>query len=253
MLLDMQTRGQLAAGFTTYNPDRAQLVDTHKDVGTVREVFRMSHPEKHAAIMTEYAGLAGIGHTRYATTGADDPRYAQPFERHHGRPCKWFSFAFNGTLANYGQLRDGVLAKRGYHFSLDTDTEIMMHALAHGLRGEKKRPALKRVMLEVSQLFDGAYCMVFLDALGRMFVARDPLGFHPMSWATQEGLFAAASESVALANLGFTDIHALRPGQMAIVENGKFRMVNYAASTKRSRCFFEWTYFSKAMSEIPNG
>ena len=37
MLLDIQNRGQLAAGMTTFNPRRAQLIDTHKDVGTVVE------------------------------------------------------------------------------------------------------------------------------------------------------------------------------------------------------------------------
>ena len=35
MLLDIQNRGQLAAGMTTYNPARNQLIDTHKELGTV--------------------------------------------------------------------------------------------------------------------------------------------------------------------------------------------------------------------------
>ena len=39
MLLDIQNRGQLAAGITTYNPARNQLIDTHKDIGSVTEVF----------------------------------------------------------------------------------------------------------------------------------------------------------------------------------------------------------------------
>ncbi|MDF1746493.1 MAG: amidophosphoribosyltransferase, partial [Gimesia sp.] len=39
LLLDIQNRGQLAAGMTTFNPSRNQLIDTHKDVGTVTEVF----------------------------------------------------------------------------------------------------------------------------------------------------------------------------------------------------------------------
>lgn len=96
MLLDLQNRGQLASGISTFDPGRAQLIDTYKGVGTVSEVFRTSHPGKHQSILSEYAGRAGIGHTRYATSGADDTRYAQPFERHHARPYKWFSFAFNG-------------------------------------------------------------------------------------------------------------------------------------------------------------
>ena len=33
MLLDIQNRGQLAAGMTSYNPHRSQLIDTYKEVG----------------------------------------------------------------------------------------------------------------------------------------------------------------------------------------------------------------------------
>ena len=106
MLLDIQNRGQLAAGITSYHPQRDQLIDTHKDVGTVNEVFQLSHPGKAEAIMQEYAGSAAIGHVRYATCGRDDKSYAQPFERHHLRKHKWFSFAFNGQLANYAAFRD---------------------------------------------------------------------------------------------------------------------------------------------------
>ncbi|HMP16465.1 MAG TPA: amidophosphoribosyltransferase, partial [Gemmatales bacterium] len=34
MLLDLQNRGQLAAGISTYNPNREKLIDTHKELGT---------------------------------------------------------------------------------------------------------------------------------------------------------------------------------------------------------------------------
>ncbi len=249
MLLHLQNRGQLAAGFSTYSADRPQLLDTHKALGTVDEVFHLSQPERGRALIEEYAGTAAIGHTRYATSGADDSRYAQPFERHHGRLWKWFSFAFNGTLSNYTALRDNLVNKLGYHFSLGTDTEIIMHTLAYGLRGENL-PPLKQVMVEVAGEFDGAYNIVFLDALGRMFVARDPLGFRPMHWAVQGQLFGAASESVALANLGFTEIHALEPGQMAVVEHGELRLERFAPVQPKARCFFEWVYFASVASEI---
>ena len=249
MLLDLQNRGQLAAGFTTYNPDRAQIIDTFKDVGTVSEAFRMSHPGKHRAILEQYAGHAAIGHTRYATSGADDVRYAQPFERHHGRLWKWFSLAFNGNLANYTELRSRLLSRQGYHFTLNTDTEIIMHTLAYRLRGDRM-PELLRVMRGASRNFDGAYNIVYLDAMGRMFVARDPLGIRPMSWAMENGLFCAASESAALVNAGFTDIHSLAPGEMAIIEDGALRFEQFAPARNRARCFFEWVYFSNVASEI---
>ena len=110
MLLDIQNRGQLAAGLSTYHPHRNQLIDTYKDVGTVCEVFRMSHRAQYENLMKEYDGRAAIGHVRYATCGADDRNYAQPFERHHIKKHKWFSFAFNGQLANYSTLRTSCSA-----------------------------------------------------------------------------------------------------------------------------------------------
>lgn len=172
MLLDLQNRGQLAAGFGTYNPDCPQIINTFKYVGTVGEAFRMSHRGIFESILREYAGPAAIGHARYATSGADDIRYAQPFERQHGQLWKWFGMPFNGTLSNFVDLRERLLSQRGYHFTLNS--------LAYQLWGEKP-PDLKRVMSALARSFDGAYSIDFLDATGRMFVARDPLGFRPMS------------------------------------------------------------------------
>jgi len=247
MLLDLQNRGQLAAGLTSYQPGRPQLLDTYKAVGTVAEAFRMSHPLKYGAILREYAGQAAIGHTRYATCGAEDARYAQPFERHHGRLWKWFSFCFNGNLANYADLRERLLSRQLYHFSLETDTEIVMHALAYRLRGDRP-PDLRRVMASLGRRFDGAYNIAMLDGMGRMFIARDPLGLRPMSWAVQGRLFAAASESVALSNLGFTKIHSLAPGTMIIIEDGRMRIERFARPRRPAHCFFEWVYFSNVAS-----
>src|SRR5881227_2755590 len=115
ILLDLQNRGQLAAGFTTFNPEREKLLDTYKQIGTVIEAFRLSHQAKYDNIMREYAGRAAIGHVRYATCGANDRSYAQPFERQHGCKWKWFAFAFNGQLANYSELRDELLNLADYH------------------------------------------------------------------------------------------------------------------------------------------
>ena len=249
MLLDLQNRGQLATGFTSYHPDRDHILHTFKDLGDVTEAFRMSHPGKHQSILNENAGMAAIGHTRYATSGEDDVRYAQPFERPHGRVWKWFSLAFNGNLANYGQLRERLLSKQGYHFTLNIDTEIIMHTLAYRLRGENP-PDLSDVMRALSRHFDGAYNIAFLDATGRMFVSRDPVGLRPMCWGVKGRLFAAANESTALSNLGFTDIKWLEPGQMVIIEDGHLRVVQYVDTPKKNRCFFEWVYFSNVASEI---
>ncbi|MEX0712708.1 MAG: amidophosphoribosyltransferase [Pirellulales bacterium] len=251
MLLDIQNRGQLSAGFTTYNPHRKQLIDTYKDLGGVSEVFRLSHRGKYESLMKEYAGRAAIGHVRYATCGAEDRSYAQPFERHHLQKQKWFSFAFNGQLANYQQLRRELLADGDNHLARDNDTEIIMHQISRELSGDR-RPPLIEMWSSVARRFDGAYCLVFLNSLGDMLVARDPLGFRPLCYALEGPLFAAASESVALLNLGFSpeSIKSLLPGQAIAITDGRFSIERFAASPRRAHCFFEWIYFANVASTM---
>jgi len=135
MLLDLQNRGQLAAGMSSFKPDREQLLETYKELGTVSEAFRMTNRPKYETIMAEHAGIAGVGHTRYATCGPTNRSYAQPFERRHGCKWKWFSFAFNGNLANYEQLKQEALDLEHYHLTRDNDTEIIQHLIAHALEG----------------------------------------------------------------------------------------------------------------------
>src|SRR5262245_5578142 len=200
MLLDLQNRGQLAAGCTTYNPHREQIIDTYRQVGTVIEAFRLNHQAKYESIMKEHAGRAAIGHVRYATCGANDRSYAQPFERHHVCRWKWLSIAFNGQLANLTDLRHQVLTLSDYHLTRNLDTEVIMHYLSYELRKDE-RPDLLQVFRNLSKRFDGAYNLVYLNAMGDMAIVRDPKGFRPLCYAQDGPMFAAASESVALSNL----------------------------------------------------
>ncbi len=253
MLLDIQNRGQLSAGITTYNPQRDQLIDTYKQIGTVNEVFRLSHRADADRLMHEYTGMAGIGHVRYATCGADDRSYAQPFERHHLQKHKWFSFGFNGQLANYQDLRNGLLSDGDHHLARETDTEIIMHEISRELSGDR-RPELIDVMRQVATRFDGAYSLVYLNARGEMMVARDPLGIKPLCYAFDGSLFAAASESVALLNLGFSAeaIKSLAPGHAITIIDGKVRIEPFASADRRAHCFFEWIYFANVASTLDN-
>ncbi len=251
MLLDIQNRGQLSAGITTYNPLRNQLIDTHKEVGAVSEVFRMSHRGKYESLMRRYAGRAAIGHVRYATCGGDDRSYAQPFERHHLQKHKWFSFAFNGQLSNYASLRQELLDDDDNYLARETDTEIIMHAISREL-SRLDRPGIVEVLRRISRQFDGAYSLVYLNAVGDMLVARDPLGIKPLCYAREGELFAAASESVALLNLGFSskNIHSLLPGQAISIVDGQMQVENFAESPRRAHCFFEWIYFANVASTL---
>lgn len=249
ILLDLQNRGQLATGFTTFNPERDKLLSTYKQIGTVIEAFRLNHQAKYESIMREYAGRAAIGHVRYATCGANDRSHAQPFERHHGCKWKWFAFAFNGQLANFKELRDELLTLADYHLTRNVDTEVIMHYLSYELRNDA-RPDLVQVFTNLCRKFDGAYNLVFMNAMGDMAIARDPKGFRPMCYAQDGPLFAAASESVPLLNLGFQNIRSLEPGEMIVIQDNELRKVRFAPEEKPSHCFFEWIYFANVASTL---
>ena len=249
MLLDLQNRGQLAAGMSTFDPKRDQILDTYKEIGTVIEAFRLNHKGKAESILNDYSGRTAIGHVRYATCGPNTRSYAQPFERRHGFKWKWFSFAFNGQLANFQELREELLALDDYHLNAQNDTEVILHFIACGLQGDKQ-PDLVEVFRELSKKFDGAYNIVFLNANGDMVVLRDPLGIRPLCYSLEGPMFGAASESIPLLNLGFRDIRFLQPGEMILIRNGKFEKHRFAESPRSAHCFFEWVYFANVASTL---
>ncbi|HZX19990.1 MAG TPA: amidophosphoribosyltransferase, partial [archaeon] len=248
MLLQMQNRGQLAAGITTFNENRPQLIDTFKKQGMVAEAFSTKIKPKAQAIMKRYEGSKGIGHLRYSTSGGDDLGGAQPFERHHGRKWKWFSFAFNGNLANFVELKE-ELQKKNYHLVRNLDTEVILHQLEKEQLGDKRVP-MEEVFSNLSEKFDGAYNIVYLDAEGTMAAMRDPFGIRPMCYALSDDFIGAASESVALANLSDNGFQSMKPGEMLLVKDGNVEVKRYAKSKKNAHCMFEWVYFANATSVI---
>jgi amidophosphoribosyltransferase len=78
------------------------------------------------------------------------------------------------------------------------------------------------------------------------------LGIKPLSYAIEGALFAAASESVALLNLGFAsdNIRSLLPGQMVAIKEGQLEIQRFAPSPRQAHCFFEWVYFSNVASTL---
>ena len=249
LLLNMQNRGQLSAGITTYNSERSQLIDTHKELGTVNEVFKTSDIEASKEIFNRYKGSAGIGHVRYATFGPALRACAQPFERHHGRTWKWFAFGFNGNIANYQELKKELMAKGDYQIVYDTDTEILMHFIARENMGRKK-PELRDVFSNLAKKLDGAYSLTFINADGDLVCLRDPHGFRPLVYGEKNGVFMAASESSALFNCGIVETKSLDPGKMIIISDGKMEIKRFAKSKRTAHCVFEWVYFADVASTI---
>ena len=256
MLLDMQNRGQLSAGISRYDasPANGQLLDTYRELGSVQEVFRLSHSKKAESLMQSYSGSAAIGHVRYATCGKDDRSYAQPFENHHFDTRQWFTFGFNGQLSNFKELARDLLENDNHHLVRNSDTEVLMHELTKELTADPDI-CLVKLIGNIAQRLDGAYSIAYINAKGEMLIARDPLGIKPMRYAVEDSLFAAASESVALLNLGYKreSIKSLPPGHAITIIDGKIKVQSYLkedAPQKSAHCFFEWIYFANVASTL---
>ncbi len=248
MLLRQQNRGQLSAGITTYNSNRQQLIDTYKKIGLVSEVFWTRVGPKFEGILKSYEGDRGIGHVRYATFGASDESFAQPFERHHGRKWKWFSFAFNGNIANYPELKE-EFEKKHYHLVKDSDTELLLLLLADELKGEKRKP-YNQIFRNVSDRVDGAFSLAYMNAEGDLVVARGPLGIRPVSYTIDNDVVGAASESCALINDTSNGIKSLKPGELLTIQDGEVEVKRYAKKGRSAHCMFEWVYFANPSSTI---
>ncbi|MFH0875290.1 MAG: amidophosphoribosyltransferase [archaeon] len=259
MLLNLQNRGQLSAGISTYSDNRSNILQTYKELGTVNEAFQTKENGHTKKLFENYAGRIGIGHVRYSTFGLPDKSYAHPFERPHGRKSKWFSFCFNGNIANYEKLKNDLLEKKDYHIVYNSDTEIMLHYISLELAVECQRvscenrlPDLFDIFRNLSLKFDGAYSVAYMDAEGRLVALRDPLGIRPLCYSIDNEKLAFASESIALESIGCENIKFLNAGEIIIAENNNVRIEKYSDSIQKAMCMFEFVYFANVASTMEN-
>jgi len=255
MMLSIQNRGQNGCGFSRYKQeDRGQVLDTHKGLGLVDETFRAYDMKYFRQLLDDYKGSKGIGHTRYSTSGPVTKAHIQPFERHHGKRHKWFSFCYNGHVTNRMEL-EADIREQGYYLSHDTDTEILMHFISKFVEDEEKEVKqgnLVPVFEHFNGLVDGAYSLAFLNGKGDLTVVRDPMGFKPLTVTKNTFGAYAASESVALDVFNIKELEPVPPGYMALMKDGDYELVKFAESPRKALCHFEFIYFSHVASMIDN-
>ena len=261
MLSTLQHRGQRSAGICVYNPsdkNGGKKLNVHKDVGLVSEVFGFYHAEKRDKIYQRCKGAAGIGHTRYSTSGArgNDALLdeAQPFLRRHERRWKRFGLGFNGHIANYGDLINDL--PDDYDFETKTDTELLLQLIVLGLNEFSQgnlhngsvKPNLFDVAKRVMGQLDGGYTVTSLFGDGDLLIFRDPHGIRPLVWGENDRFYAVASESVALEQvLDMSNIHEVSPGS-ALLFNREGYKIEQLLEPQPAFCQFEVVYFLKAVS-----
>ena len=235
-LYALQHRGQESAGIAL-NDDG--VFRSYRDTGLVNEVFTA---ERLAALGE---GSIAVGHVRYATTGSDSKRNAQPLliNHHKGR----MALAHNGNLTNSLELRN-ALEQRGSIFHTTTDSEVIAYIIVQ----ERLRSAsIEAAVAAAMDTLQGAYSLVIASP-AKLIAARDPHGFRPLCMGMRsDGSVVFASESCALDAVGARFLRDLQPGEIVTVSaEGILSDTRHCSRVPKRFCVFEYIYFARPDSVI---
>ncbi|KAJ6785973.1 hypothetical protein PWT90_09032 [Aphanocladium album] len=246
----LQHRGQDAAGITVCQGGRLYQM---KGNGLASKVF-----QQPARLADNLPGYGGISHVRYPTAGTSSASEAQPF---YDSPFG-LSLAVNGNLVNSEELRSFLDLEARRHVNTDSDSELLLNVYAHALHELGKARAnaddIFAGLREVYSRCNGGFaCVAMITGFG-ILGFRDENGIRPLCLgsrpsATLEGAsdYMMASESVALTQLGFTNIVDILPGQAVFIEKGgkpQFRQIVEMKSYTPD--IFEAVYFSRPDSTM---
>jgi glutamate synthase domain-containing protein 1 len=183
--------GDLLA-FTKDIEEHAKLVsvghtlDIIKDDGTAHEVDDIYH-------VGRVTGTHGIGHVRLATESAVRPEAAHPF---WATGFEDIAIVHNGQITNYWKMRRR-LARRGYTFHTDNDSELVAVYLADKL---KQGETLDHVLETAIADLDGTFSFL-VSTPNEIGYAKDNLAAKPMVLFETDDMIAIASEEVSLNRL----------------------------------------------------
>ena len=230
-LYALQHRGQESAGIAAW--DGRQLVH-HKAMGYVADIFDRSR-------LVALGGSAALGHVRYSTAGSSSLINAQPVvaKTHRGQ----LALAHNGNLVNALRLRR-ELEQEGAIFQSTSDSEVLLHLLARS-----RARTLEGALVETFEAAAGAYAVALLCD-GRLFVARDPLGFRPLALGRLEEAWVVASETCAFDLLGARFVREVAPGEVLELDGEEPRVLRPGSAPPFAHCVFEHVYFSRPDSRV---
>ena len=236
-LYALQHRGQESAGIASAD---GQQVNDIKGMGLVSEIFTDD-------VLARLPGHMAIGHTRYSTTGDSALLNAQPISVESTKGL--IAIAHNGNLVNLGTAKER-LERDGALFQTTSDSEIIIQLIAHS-----KATTLVDCIAESLGQVEGAFSIVMMTR-NRIFAARDPHGFRPLSMGRIAGVdgapdtFVFASETCAFDLLHAKYERDVKPGELVMVSEEGVTSRYFDTTTRQASCIFEHVYFARPDSKI---
>ena len=199
----LEYRGYDSAGLMLYDGENLKISKTKGKVSDLEDKSNLD-------ITTN--GTIGIGHTRWATHGVPNDVNSHPHVSNSGDIC----IVHNGIIENYEPLKKELI-KRGYVFSSDTDTEVLVNLIEEVQKKENIKLG-KAVQIALNQVV-GAYAICVFDKKkpDEIVVAR--LG-SPLAIGVGENEFFIASDATPFIEYTTNAIY-LEDEEMAIVRKSK--------------------------------
>ena len=235
-LYALQHRGQESAGIATADGQSLQNI---KGMGLVSDIFTED-------VLQKLKGEMAIGHTRYSTTGDSALLNAQPIRVDSTKGL--IAIAHNGNLVNLGQVR-ARLERAGAFFQTTSDSEIIVQLIAHS-----RETTLVDAIADSLGQVDGAFSLVMMTR-DRIFAARDPRGFRPLSMGRISNPNGPDTIVFASETCAFDLLHAkyerdVAPGELIMVSSDGVTSRQYSTGVPQSSCIFEHVYFARPDSKI---
>ena len=157
------------------------------EIQTIKTTGKVSDLEAKLQGQEPVQATIGIGHTRWATHGVPNDVNAHPQTSNSGD----LVVVHNGIIENYASLKEELI-QRGYTFSSDTDTEVLVNLIEDVQRKEKVKLG-KAVHIALTQVV-GAYAIVIFDHKKPNELVAARLG-SPLAIGVGEGEFFVASDA----------------------------------------------------------
>jgi len=188
--------------------------------------------------LAELKGSQGIG----IITGV---RESQPLIV--GSRMGIFALVLLGLITNARELAENLQVK-GHVFSEMSDGKINSIEVAAKLIAQEDN-----YVNGIKSLYDqieGSASILLLTQDGHIYAARDKNGRTPLVIGSKAGSLAAASESCAFINLGYTILKFLQPGEIDLISREGCMQVEKGHPDNMQICSFLWIYTSFPSSSI---